>query len=252
MKYVNKIMAIGLAILFLIALVIGTGIVLSVRNVNVSYEYYGENEYAAEYAETRSNLNRLKGSGILFIDGDTVSSKISDPSVIAVDRYEKVFPCTINVYLRQRVKRFAVQNESSESYKVYDDKGVLIQSGVNNSEFPLGTDGSPLVLVENLNGVSLTDVATICSYFEDEECFGNILRTVEKISVKNMTFYLRSGLSIRFYPRNSEKLVEVDKKMVKKAYSLYETLSETQKLSGMIAVMYSSVSGELISDYMSY
>ncbi|MGN0805214.1 MAG: hypothetical protein ACI4MS_07505 [Candidatus Coproplasma sp.] len=256
MKYVNKIMAIGLAILFLIALVIGTGIVLSVRNVNVSYEYYGENYYVDQYAETKSNLNKLKGSGILFIDGNDVLSKVSDKSVIAVDRYEKVFPCTVNVYLRQRIKRFAVQNEGSESYKVYDEKGDLIQSVATASGVPLGTDGSPLILVENLNGTSLNSVATICTYFDEcfgeGESFGSVLRLVEKISVKNMTFYLRSGLSIRFYPRNSEKLVEVDKKMVKKACSFYETLSETQKLSGMIAVMYSSVSGELIANYMNY
>ncbi|MDE6074947.1 MAG: hypothetical protein K2G26_00750, partial [Clostridia bacterium] len=94
MKYTRKLMAVGLAIVFCIAIVIGTGIILSVRNVNVTYIDYSGRYTEVEYAAARENLNKLKGSGLLFIGDDDVFGKVSATEVLAVESYEKKFPCT--------------------------------------------------------------------------------------------------------------------------------------------------------------
>jgi len=238
MKYVNKVMALGLAILFLTALIIGTEIILSVRNVNVGYKYYGENLSEESYNATRENLNALKGTGMLFIGEDDITSKLDDDSLIAVERYEKVYPCTLNVYLKQRVKTFAVKTDSG--YDVYDDEGKIISS-LQTQSAPQGADGCPLVLIENVIGRPMEDIAVVCSYFEDT--FGDIIRKVNAVSVgSTVVFNLRSGISIRMYYSESDGLSGIDKTMLEKAYTCYLTLSDSEKVKGEISVLASQPS----------
>lgn len=247
MKYINKIMAFGLAILFLTALVIGTGIILSVRNVNVSYSYIGDNEYEEEFTASGESLKKLKGSGILFVSDDDVLDKITDSEHIAVERYEKVFPCTINVYLRQRTETYAVEEGDGE-YSLYDEYGALIKSGVTSSVTPTGPDGCPLILVKSLGDEDMTSVGTVCTYFY--EAFGGLGRLLESIAINSASFVLnmRSGIKIRFYFANSGG--SIDKTMVEKAYAVYSKLTDGEKLHGEIAVLSSKTNAEYMEDAM--
>ena len=141
---------------FLIALVIGTGVMLSVRNVNVSFTE-STGEYKAVFEEANKNLKKLKGSGLLFVSEDDVLKKIDGTKaevggrtvkasdVLSVVKFEKKFPCTLDVYVEERVECFAVK--TSLGYDVLDGGGKVIKS-VESDGVPVSSvDGSPLVLL---------------------------------------------------------------------------------------------------------
>lgn len=233
MKYIRKVMAAGLAIVFLIALVIGAGVILSVRNVNVSFiEYSGE--YSEEYAQTRSNFNKLKGSGLLFIDDGDVYGKVEHKEIFAVESYEKKFPCTVNIVLRERIETFTVKNSSD--YSVYDERGKHIR---NTESQPLNTvDRCPNILLEC--GESETEeVAALCeeiknNFFKEEEpkALRRLVKSVktdERLGFIDVT--LNSGLVISVY---DWKISGAQK--IKKAYEKYESLNEYQRICGTITV----------------
>lgn len=232
MKHIRKLMAVGLAIIFLIALVIGTGVILSVRNVNVLFvEYSGEENVKAEYEKTRSNFNTLKGSGLLFIKGGDVYGKVTAPEILEVESYEKKYPCTVNIVLRERVESFTLKTDAG--YSVYDDRGKLIKDVENQ---PVNAvDGCPNVLLDCKQS-DVAEIAELCAEFKDNESFGTLRRLVESVNTDKLLqvlyINLRSGLKITVH---DWKISGVQK--IKKAAEVYKDLSEYQKISGTITVI---------------
>lgn len=227
MKHIRIMMAVGLTIIFLTALVIGAGVVLSVRNVNVSFiEYSGE--YAEDYAETRANLNKLKGSGLLFIRDADVYGKVTASEVLAVESYEKNYPCTINIVLRERIETFTCKTDTG--YSVYDERGKLIRETESEPENPV--DGCPDVLLKCSEG-DIAELAVLCSAFKEN--FGSLRRMVKSVET---TAFGKQVVDINLYSGLQITLVDwktSGEQKMKKAYEKYLKLSEYQKLSGAIA-----------------
>ncbi|MDE7301170.1 MAG: hypothetical protein K2N47_03275 [Clostridia bacterium] len=227
MKYVRKVMALGLAIVFLIALVVGMGIIFSVRNVNVSYLRYSDASDAA-YEESRANLNTIKGSSLLFIDEADISKKITDNNKLSVVSYEKKFPCTVNVVVKQRVECFAV--ESGSSFDIYDEDGKLIRSSASANS----SDGEPLTLL-SASGNEIKEVAALCNQFREK--FGSFRRLVASVSAYKLkfidtptvTFTLRSGLIININDWRTDGEAKIDR-----AYEKYSALGDAEKMTGTI------------------
>ncbi|MCM1545631.1 MAG: hypothetical protein NC033_01205 [Clostridiales bacterium] len=230
MKHIRKVMAVGLAIIFLIALVIGTGVILSVRNVNVSFiEYTGE--YKEEYAATRKNFDKLKGSGLLFIDDADVYGKVTATDVLAVESYEKKFPCTVNIVLRERIETF---NYSADAgYSVYDERGKLIRGGIEGE--PTNTvDKCPNVLLRCAEG-DIEGLAALCAEFNEN--FGALRRMVKSVETSKFPglqladINLYSGLKITVHDWKTSGAQKI-----RKAFELYSQLDEYQKTGGAIDV----------------
>lgn len=237
-------MAVGLAIVLCIAVVIGTGIILSVRNVNVSFADYS-GLYTEEYEEVRTNLDKIKGSGLLFVKEEDVTGKVTHPEHIAVVSYEKVFPCTINVTLKERVEKYTVR--SLNGYLVYDSGGKLVRT-VNSDNQPMNPiDGCPNVELYAKDD-QIESIAVLGGYFEKK--FGPIRRTVASIAVRKYLdleiteFTLKSGmtLSVSSWGQASEQKIV-------KAYEVYETLSDVQRCGGSITVIDGNGDGEPIARY---
>lgn len=233
MKYSRKIMAAGLAIIFCIAIVIGTGVILSVRNVNVTYIDYSGKYTETAFAATKDNLNKLKGSGLLFIGDDDVYDKISSSEVLAVESYTKKFPCTVDVVIRERVEYFTLKTENG--YTVYDDYGKAIRSADTDTA-PLNTlDGCPNVVLE-CTPDQTEELAALCRCFEEN--FGAFRRLVGGVSAKKYldlqiaTITLRSGVTISI----SEWKTATEQK-VKKAYETYSALGDNERAGGTITVI---------------
>ena len=231
MKYVRKVMAVGLAIIFLIALVIGTGVILSVRNVNVSFiEYSGD--YSDEYAATRKNFDNLKGSGLLFINDGDIYGKVTATDVLAVESYEKKFPCTVNIVIRERIETFTYQTDAG--YSVYDERGILIKDGIE-AEPKNTVDQCPNVLLK-CDESDIEELAVLCAAFKEH--FGvlrRMVKSVETLELPGLQYVdvnLYSGLKIEVY---DWKISGVQK--VRKALGVYGELSEYEKLSGAITVI---------------
>lgn len=239
-------MAIGLAIIFMITLVIGTGVVFSIRNVNVAFVDYS-GKYAERFETVKSNLNNLKGSGLIFVSDSDIYGKIEkeDLPYIAIEGYEKKFPCTVNVTVRERVECFALR--TAEGYSVYDDRGALMRK-TESAEVPLNpVDGSPDLRVIAAAD-EMTDIARVCGYFKDN--FGNLRRLAESAVISKylelnvLTVNMRSGLQIRLYEwKNSPE------EKIKKAYGKYVSLSDAEKLSGAITVVDGGENGSVSANY---
>ncbi len=236
MKHTRKVLLTGLAIIFCISLVIGAGIIFSIRNVNVKYIYYSDNAYEEEYLKTREKLNGLKGYGLLFMRDEDVREKLTDTEVLAIDSIERVFPCTVNVVIRERLETFAVA--APNGYSVYDEAGKLIKASVISDGVPLnGRDGCPDLLIETDGAIpddeTIVSIAKLCSAFKGE--FGKLRRLVSSVSVAKFfesdmfVLNMYSGLSL--YVGHGDEV-----KMMSKAYETYSSLSEEQKLSGRIIV----------------
>lgn len=225
----KKLMTFSLLIVFLIAVIIGAGVILSVRNVNVTYiDYSGL--YEDEYNKTRENLDKLKGSGLLFVSDDDVAGKISDRELFKVKSYEKKFPCSIDIVIEERIECFCLKTD--KGYSVYDTNGEHIKTTtIENSMFN-SVDGCPNVLLE-VSADQIKEVAKICSFFNDN--FGSLRRLVSKIYTIEysdlLTFKLRSGLTITLTYWNT-----LGEQKIKKAYEKYATLSDGQKTTGSIIV----------------
>ncbi|MDE6691717.1 MAG: hypothetical protein K2K04_07080 [Clostridia bacterium] len=232
MKHIRKLMAVGLAIIFLIALVIGTGVILSVRNVNVSFIEYSD-EYTEEYAATRKNFDKLKGSGLLFISDADVYGKVTANEVLAVESYEKKFPCTINIVLRERIETFTYKTD--EGYSVYDERGKLIKPAKDPETEPLNSvDDCPNVLLK-CEADEIEQLAVVCAAFNEN--FGALRRMVK--SVETVKFPGMQVAEINFY--SGFKITVLDWKTsgaqkIKKAYDKYNEMSEYGKISGSITV----------------
>ncbi len=225
----KKLMTIGLVIVFLIAAIISAGVILSVRNVNVTYvEYSGL--YEDEYEQTRSNLEKLKGSGLLFVSEEDIEKKISDGEVLSLKSYEKRFPCSIDIVIEERVECFAVKTETG--YSVYDSNGEYIKTTSIESSLLNTVDHCPNVVLD-VDAAQIKNVARFCSYFN--QTFGALRRPVEKIYTieysDSLILNLRSGLSMSFtYWKESGE------QKVKKAYEKYLSLTDAERVKGSIIV----------------
>lgn len=234
MKFLKKILALSLAMVFLIALIIGAGIILSVQNVNVRFVHYGDGEYSADYERTRANLNELKGTGLLFLSSEDIEAKIANSDTLALESYTKVYPCSIDVVIRERRETFAVTTQQGEpSYDVYDECGVFMKSSSTID----GSDGSANVLVSGFTSEEMTLVAQVGGYFKQTfSSFRRIVKQVSSVTVagnKAMKFTLRSGFVIRIYSYDGGN----NELKLSKAYEKYSTLTDLQKLDGVIDVV---------------
>lgn len=235
---------------FLIAVIIGAGIILSVQNVNVRFVYYGDNDHAADYAETRANLDKLKGSGLLFISTEDIESRVADSDVLTLESYKKVYPCSIDIVIRERAETFALRAENSAMYNIYDECGVLMRA---NASTDTGSDGCPNVIVSGFNGEGMKEVAEMCDYFR--QSFSSFRRIVERVSVTTVAdnqafeFTFRSGFIIRIH---GFKDAQDNKLMLEKAFEKYSTLTDLQKLEGIIDVIGGKDGGEPSVIYPGY
>lgn len=241
MKFLRKALVTCLVIIFLIAVVIGAGIILSVQNINVTFVYYGDNVHAAEYEQTKANLNKLKGSGLLFITDSDINSAVADSDVLSVESYTKVYPCSIDIVIRERVETFAISSADGLSYSFYDECGKLMKSGVSTIN---GSDGSPNVLVSGFTVEEMSDVAKMGESFR--EVFSSFRRIVERVRLvafsdsQAFEFVLRSGFIIRVH---GYKDMGENKLKLQKAFEKYSSLSDKQKLDGIIDVIAGKDSG---------
>ena len=249
MKYVRKVTALVLAIIFCAAIIIGIGVIYSVKNVNVEFiDYSGE--YVEEYAKAKDNLNKLKGSGIMFLSDGDVQSKIPEGGSIVLESYEKIYPCTVNVTLKERVECFVVRN--GEQVAIYDEDGVLMRSvRVENGEYLNKLDGSPDVVLKTLEGGSFSQedyksVATLLTQVKSS--FSSLRKLVESVTVygslNSAEIALRSGVSVVVYDWQNNAKAKVEA-----VYDVYKNLSDKQKTCGMITVGDVEQEGEASAKY---
>lgn len=237
MKFLRKTATFFITIVFIAAFAIGIGVIFSVKNVNVtllSYEYGKNSEGATQkISELKSKiLGDCRGNVITFVDENDVLAYVDDGYVL--DSFEKIYPCTINITVRQRMDTFAVSN--NDGYTIYDEDGKFL---FNSEEAVNSIDNAPDIIVEGLESADdISIISSVGAIFKSR--FNSLRSSVEKIVLERapalvqnardrISFVLRCGITIEIqdYPNfTSEKIGE--------AYREFSSLTGEQKLTGKI------------------
>lgn len=236
MSYVRKIVVFILSILFLAAVVVGMSVVFAVRNVNVELLKYSE-EYLDEYEESKENLAKLKGTSILYLSEDDVKSCVSSGHMV-LQSFEKVFPCTINVVIKERVETFAFK--TSSGYEIYDEDGILIGSSPQNVN---GVDGCPNVLLQVAPG-EIAEAVQMCGYFSER--FSALRGAVESVEIRGAAFGVDSTMTLKLFSGLTLVVIDYEvypEQKMEAIYNEYLLLSSRQRLYG--SILASAPGGEL-------
>ncbi len=251
MKYLRKIGILIIAVIMVAAVAVGICVVYAVRNVNVTYLSYsdGENDADSEIRSIKESvLQKVRGRVISSVGEEDVLSCLDDD--LYLESFEKVYPCTVNIIVRQRREVYAVFD--GENYSTYDDGGKFMNVSESNVN---SFDGAPNVILEGTQGEDdVKAVAAVCAVFKSEENFGSLRSAVEKVTLRKsqssvssdsdkIIFSLWCGLSIEiqdYGKYTSEK--------ISKAYKHFCNLSSEQKLKGRI-YSYADGNGELKVTY---
>ena len=232
MKYLRKISALLIGVIFFAALVICVGKIFAIKNVNVTLiTYADEEEYTISYEKAKSSLGTFKGESILFLSTDDIVDALSG-SNYTVTSCEKKYPCTVNVVLSERLETYAVV--VGGLYSMYDNNGKYLRSSVDNFNV---NDGTPNVELTGIAVEKIADIAEIAKTFK--EIFGSLRSIVAGISLDTndviegytdkLNFNLRCGLKIQF-----DDYTQFTEEKIRMAYAKYCTLSDRQKLNGTL------------------
>ena len=233
--YIRKVVSIVLVLIFCVAVIAGACTILSVRNVNIEYIYYsseedGESFASDEYTITCDNLNSLKGKNLMFLGDADITNCISG-NIIYMESFEKVFPCTINVVLREKLEQYSRAN-SSDGYDIYDSNGEFIETRDENIN---PVDSSPNVLIDIEDDQIFSIAIEVCTYFKEQ--FGSLRNLIKTVSASydpvldttHMVLSLYSGLTI-----DISDYAEFTEEKIVKVYEVYSQLPDNLKLRGVI------------------
>ena len=249
MKYLRKFIAMILGLVLFAAVVISIGMIYAVKNINVNLITYAE-DYTDDLKEAKYTLSVFKGESILFVSEEDVAKVVKD-SNYTLSKFEKIFPCTINVTLSERVETFALAVEGG--YRLYDSNGKFLRKSTENANI---NDLSPNIEILGISEGQTENIAAIAGVFKTEfGCLRSIVTTitldtredVEGYSDK-LVFKLRCGIEILiddYTDGTDEKIAAV--------YSEFCKLNDRQKLCGVIrGYRVGGEDGLINADYSGY
>ena len=256
MKYIRKGIALILIVVFIAAVAVGLGVIFAVRNVNVCAVSYsteeggGSDEFAEAVASISESLSSLKGKSMIGVDGDDIASAVGESGYAELVSVEKVYPCTLNVTIKERLEVFAVYDADSASYSVYDGSFSYITSKSSNIN---NLDGAENILVSDISEEDYEYVVLVSGVLEDN--FSSVRAVVKEISWREsgssdddtdvLTVELRSGLTLEIYnyrentAEKAERLCEVFSELDENL-KLDGTLTCRQSSSGVLHVLYNN------------
>lgn len=256
MKHLRKIIWLVIAVAFIASIIIGTGVIFSVKNVNVTLKSYSYSEWDGMSEEEESKalkdinfiketvLNKYGGKLISYVDYNELAASFGD-TVYILESCEKVYPCTLNVTVKERREVFVISNANG-TYSTYDSTGVLMRSGLSASEASNNIDKAPNVFVYGTtSSEQIKSVAEIASIFTEK--FSSLRSIVERIDLQakagNMLFRLRCGIVV--HVTDFATLPELK---IQTVYNKFMSLTGEEKLSGTIVVNVRAADGVVVAE----
>ncbi len=236
MKFIRKIVTLFITVVFLASVAIGLGVIYAVRNVNVTLISYAEDETAAKenIAKIKSDiLGGVRGTVISLINEEKLAKTVEGDKYV-IESLQKVYPCTLNITVRERVELFACHD--GEIINIYDERGTFTRTVAGDDE-TAAEEIAKLVILENAKTpADFESVAAACSAFKKQfSSFGSICdkvilsRAQAQLATDRITFVLKSGLKIEL-----QDFGVFTEAKAKAAYLKFEDLSGAQKLEGTI------------------
>lgn len=231
MKYLRKIVVMIITVVMFAAIVISLGVIFAVRNINVTLLTYTD-DYSDSYESAKTALGIFKGQSIMFIDEQDITEAVSD-SNFTVASYKKIFPCTINVTLKERLETFAVYSDGQ--FTMYDNEGVYLRTSVVNENI---NDNAPNV---QFKGIAESDIKTFSDIANSfKAVFGTLRSSVASIEldsnpalggvyIDQLIFNMRCGLKIILVD-----YTEYTEYKIKAAYDKFTSLTDRDKLRGTL------------------
>ena len=238
MKYIRKAIALVLVAVFIAAVAIGLSVIFAVRNLNVFTVDYtaedtdGDDEFAVAVVGIREELSQFEGRTIVTVNEDDISAIVAASGYAEYVSCEKVYPCTINVTVKERLEVFAVQNDDG-TYSVLDENCELITSKSSNLN---NLDGSPDVLL-SAPAEDYALIASICRTFGEK--FNSVRAFAESVTAVNdqilgelLRIKLRCGVTmeIRDYKQHTDEKAEA-------LFSAFDVTPDYLKLGGTMYCM---------------
>lgn len=227
MKYLRKIVVLILSVIFLASIVVGMCVIYAVKNVNVEFVKYSE-EYLDEYETAKENLSKVKGTSLLFLSEEDVKSYVSSDHIVLLS-FEKVYPCTVDVVIKERVETFAVK--TADGYDIYDAEGAFIKNAASNLN-PI--DGCPNVTL-NIASDKIAAAVETCNYFD--KYFSVLRGSVESVEIKDAAFGVDSTMTFRLFSGLSVVVIDYEvypEEKIAASYNEFLKLTERQKVRGSI------------------
>ena len=223
MKYLRKIVALLIGVVFFAALIISLGRIFAIKNVNVTLVTYAD-DCTESYGEAKRSLESFKGESLLFLsEKEIVETFSAKNSNYAVAVCEKKYPCTVNVTLKERHEVFAVF--VGGLYSMYDSDGKYLRSSIDNTNV---NDGSPNVEFTGVAVEKVPELAIVAATFKST--FKSLRSVVASIGIDARPDVEGDvGLKIRiddYADRTEEK--------IRLAYEKFCTLTDRQKLRGTL------------------
>ena len=230
MKYVRKISVLIMAFVLLATIAIGTCVIFSVRNVNVSYIGYSDGETENPLKIKTEVLGRYRGSLMAFVDEEGVRGLLDDGYVLT--GFEKKYPCTVNITVKERRETFAVKD--GDGYKTYDGDGAFMRRAEN---FLNPADNSPNLILEGAaDDADVKKAAGVCAIFAEEFSSlrssvetASIIKAVSSVDSDKFVFALRCGIVLEI-----DDYEVLTREKIAKTFEVFSSLTGEQKLSGAI------------------
>ncbi len=236
MKYIRKAIVLVLAAVFIAAVAIGLSVIFAVRNINVfsaGYQSSAQNggsskEFSAAVEKIQSSLSSFEGKAIAGVKEADISSAVNSSGYAEYVSWEVIYPCTINVTVRERLEVFSVPSEDGKTFTVLDKDCKPMAVKATNSN---NLDGSPNVLV-TVPEEDYPLVSSLADMFGEK--FLSVRAFAESIGIQRGTveedslfIRLRCGLTmeIRDYKNNAEAKAEA-------LVSAFENMADYLKLGG--------------------
>lgn len=240
MNYLRKIIWLVIAAIFLASVIIGFGIIFSVKNVNVTLRSYSYGAEMTEDEEQRANaeikaikdtlFDKCGGKLMGLVDEKDIAECFNDSGYV-LSSYEKVYPCTLNITVAERIETFFVSDDDG-TFSAYDGSGTLMRSGVKAGEVV-----EPAIVVSGTTTAKhIKDVAEVSKIFAEK--FSALRSVVKEIKVRTsnayagyMEFVFRSGITLHIADYSN-----LTASKMQAAHNLFIMLTGEQKLSGTIVV----------------
>lgn len=255
MKYLRKIIWLVIAVAFIASVIIGLGVIFSVKNVNVtlrSYTYSAgmteeeEDGVNAEIKAVKDTLfDKFGGKLMGYVNEKDIAECFKD-SDYTLASYEKVYPCTLNITVTERRETFFISGDDG-TFSTYDSFGTLMRSGVSADEAVNKIDKAPNIKVTGATTAEhIKDVARISSVFAEK--FSALRSIVDSIDLRarygNVIITLRCGLDIYV----TDYAILTGPK-IQAAYNKFISLTGEQKLAGSIVVNVRLSDGVAFAEY---
>lgn len=257
MRHLRKIVWLVIAVAFLASVVIGTGVIFSVKNVNVTLKSYsysawdemtqeGQNSALAEIEEIKNTVLAKYGGKLIPYVNDKELAQSFNGTVYALESCEKVYPCTLNITVKERREEFVISN-STGTFSTFDSFGVPMRRGLSAEEASNNIDGASNVFVYGVTtDEQIASVADVASVFAER--FSSLRSVVQKIQLRddgqNCIFTLHCGISV--YIADYSVMAEYK---IQAAYSEFLSLTGEEKLHGTVMVTVENYSGEISAHY---